>query len=111
MTLTESPPLAPLADPALQPAPAIRAPFPAGPVYLVLCDYGSGIGFAINEAVPGRCDWESTVRMIAAGEWDCVRQVLKIEPGGIWRDVSELARQAVRLQCQADETEYPRFAE
>lgn len=79
-----------------EPAPTIAPPF-RGPVFLTLVDYGPGIGHAINEAVPERCDWARIVDCIAGGEWEKVVQVIRLDAGGTWHDVTELAFKAAQL--------------
>lgn len=88
-----SPPLVPL-----QPIALLHF---APVVYLVLVNYGHGIGYAITETMPERCNWDHVINCIAKGEWDDVRQVVKLEAGGTWRDVTDLARAAVRVMCAA----------
>lgn len=92
--------------------PMLAAPFaPADPVYLVLSHYGDKIGSCINECRPEHCGWDSIIDQIAGGEWDDVRQVIQLAPGGVWRDVSELAKKAVKVRCAAEEWSVPSFCD
>jgi hypothetical protein len=80
------------------------APGRGGPLYFVLCDYGSEIGRAYHEADSDRADRETVLSFLIRGEYTGPVQVLEVDlSAGRCRDASAEFAEEIMERTQLDD--------